>query len=74
MYHVNNVCFSVNPYPSDVEHSHENPSSFNGQMNERLPLHHTQNILSHSVSQIKSNPKAKRDIAGIIRSYYSYTY
>ena len=67
MYHANNVCFSVNPYPSDVEPSQENPSSFNGQMNEGLPLHHTQNVPSHSVSQIKSNPKAKRDIAGKLR-------
>ena len=68
MYHVNNVCCSGNPYPIDVEHSQEKPSSFNGQMNESLPLHHTQNIPSHSVSQIKSNPKAKRDITGTIRS------
>ena len=68
MYHVNNVCFSVYPYPSDVEHSQENSSSLNGQMNESLPLHHTQNIPSHFVSQIKSNPKAKRDIAGTNRS------
>ena len=74
MYNANNVCFSVNPYPTDVEHSQENPSSFNGQKNESLPLHPTQNIPSHSVSQIKSNTKAKRDITGTIRSYYSYTY
>ena len=68
MCHVNNVCFSVNPYPSDVEHSQENSSSFNAQKNESLPLHHTQNIPSLSVSQIKSNPKAKRDITGTVRS------
>lgn len=68
MYHVNNVCFRVNPYPSDVEHSQENPSSFNIQMNESLPLHHTQTIPIHSVSQIKSNPKTKRDITGTIHS------
>ena len=74
MHNVNNVCFSVNPYPIDVEHSQENVSSFNGQKNESLPLHHTQNIPSHSASQIKSNPKSRRDIAGTKRSLNLYTY
>ena len=66
MYHVNNVCFSVNLYPSDVEHSQENSSSFNGQMNESHPLHHTKNIPRHSVSQIKSNTKPN----GILQVLY----
>ena len=74
MYHVDNICSSVNIYPTDVEHSQENVSSVNGQIKENLPLHHTQKIPSPSASQMKSNPKSKRDIAGTLRSYYSYTY
>lgn len=74
MYHFDNFCFSVNLYPTDVEHSQENASSVKGRMNESVSLHHTQNIHRHSASQMKSNPKSKRDIAGAIISLNLYTY
>ena len=70
MYHVDNICSSLKPYLSDIEDSQDNTSSFSGQMNKSLPLHHAQN--SHSVSQIKANINAKRDIAGNIRSLHFY--
>ena len=72
IYHVDNICSSLNPYISDIEDSQDNTSSFSGQMNKSLPLHHAQN--SHSVSQIKSNPNAKRDIAGNLLSLHFYDY
>lgn len=48
--------------------SQEKTSGFNGQMNESLPLHSTQNTTKHFLSQIESSPKAKRDITGTLGS------
>lgn len=75
MCHVDNVCSSVKPYPSNVEDFLETTASVHGQMNESLSLQSTQKLQKHLIKRspfghIESNPKSKRDITGTTRFMY----
>ena len=60
-----NICSRMNTFPSDIQQSQAKTSHFNGQLNESLSLHHTQDIPTHLLRQVQSDPKVKRDISGI---------